>query len=243
MSGHSKWSTIKRKKGAADAKRANVFTKLARVITVAAKAGKNLDLAVEQAKAANMPKENIQRAIDKGTGKLAGEQIEELTYEAYGPGGVAIIIKVLTDNKNRSLSNIRSVMNKFGGRIADSGSVSYLFEQKGVIVIKLSNPSTDLGVNNQVLSKEDVELIIIDSGAEDYVEDEGYFYVYTKPKDLEKVKKSIEFRAVKIESAKLEMVPKSYISISENIHSPIVKLLEALEEEDDVSEVYTNADL
>lgn len=241
MSGHSKWATTKRKKFAIDAKRANVFTKLARLITVAAKTGRSLDLAIEQAKAANMPKENIQRAIDRGTGKLAGAQIEELIYEAYlpcrqagGPGGVAIIIKVLTDNKNRTISELRSTLTKNGGKLAEQGAVGFLFENKGIMNINLSN---------QALSKEDLEMVIIDSGAEDYEEDNNYFYVYAKPNELEKVKKELEFKTIKIEGAKLEMLPKNYVKIPDDKKENIVKLLESLEELDDVSEVYANVEL
>lgn len=234
MSGHSKWATTKRHKAVVDAKRSNLFTKLARAITIAAKTGKNLDLAISQARSYSMPKENIQRAIDKGTGKIEGVQIEELTYEAYGPEGVAIIIKVLTDNKNRTISELRSILTKNGGKIAEQGAVGFIFENKGIININLSN---------QALSKEDLEMIVIDSGAQDYEEDNGYFYVYTKPNELEKVKKALEFKTIKIASAKLEMISKNYIKISDDKKENIAKLLESLEELDDVSEVYTNAEL
>lgn len=233
MSGHSKWSQIKRKKGVADVKRSGVFTKLANVIIVAARADKGLDLAIERAKAANMPKDKIANAIARGQGKLAGAVVEELVYEAYGPAGVAIIIKVLTDNKNRSISEIKAVMNKFGGNLATSGAVSYLFDQKGVIDIP----------EGQSFRKEDIEEIIIDSGAEDYEEDQDHYYIYTKPKKLEEVKKNIEFKAIKIDSAKLEMIPKTYTDIPEDKKQSVINLLSALEELDDVDEVYTNANL
>lgn len=234
MSGHSKWATTKRHKSVIDSKRANVFTKLARAITVAAKTGKGLDLAIEQARAANMPKENIQRAIDKGTGKLASIQIEEHIYEAYAPGGVAIIIKVLTDNKNRTVSELRSILSDHNGKMAESGSVNFLFDQKGIIEIEIIG---------QTLSKNDLEMVIIDSGAEDYEELEEQIYIYTKPYELEKVKKALEFKTIKIVSAKLEMMPKNYVKISDDNKESIIKLLEALEENDDVGEVFTNADL
>lgn len=234
MSGHSKWSTIKRKKGAEDAKRANTFTKLANVIIVAARVGRGLDLAVERARAANMPKDKIEHAILRGQGKIAGSEVMEVIYEAYGPGGIAVLIKVLTDNKNRILSNIRALFNKIGARLAESGSVSYLFEQKGVVEINLQN---------QAFSHEDLEMIIIDSGAEDYEEDNERIYVYTSPKKLEEVKKNIEFKAIKIDSAKLEMIPKTYIEVADNKKETIVNFLTELEELDDVDEVYTNADL
>ncbi|MCL5795669.1 MAG: YebC/PmpR family DNA-binding transcriptional regulator [Patescibacteria group bacterium] len=234
MSGHSKWSQIKRKKGVNDSKKANQFTKLANIIIVAAKAGKGLSLAVERAKAANMPNEKINNAIARGQGKIAGAEVVETYYEAYGPAGVAIIIKIITDNKNRSLSDIRSLMNKMNGRIADSGSVSYLFEQKGVIEINIAG---------QTLSKDDLEMVIIDSGADNYEESDGKFYIYTNAKKLEEVKRALEFKTIKIESAKLEMLPKNYIAIADDKKQLVIDFLSELEELDDVEEVYTNANL
>lgn len=234
MSGHSKWSQIKRQKGVADQKRANLFTKLANAITVAARSGKGLDIAIEQAKSANMPKERIEKAIARGKGELVGEQVEEVNYEAYGPGGVAIMIKALTDNKNRTISEIRSVLNKWGGILASSGAVSYLFEKKGVIEI----PAEKIP-----LPKEDAEMIIIDSGAEDFEEDNGIIYVYTDPKKLEEVKKNIEFKAIPIDSAKIEMNPKTYVNVPENKKDAVIKLLGALEELEDVNVIFTNANL
>jgi len=234
MSGHSKWSQIKRQKGATDAKRANVFTKLAKSIIVAAKLGKGLDLAVEKAKSANMPKEKIENAIARGQGKIEGDLVEEITYEAYGPDGVAVMIKTLTDNKNRTISSLRTILNKYHGNMATSGAVSYLFEQKGIIEILFTS---------QALSKEIIEEVIIESGAEDYEESEDRFMVYTKPKELETVKKALEFRAIKVESAKLEMIPKTHANVDEAKKESIIKLLTALEEDDDIEEVFTNASL
>lgn len=234
MSGHSKWATTKRHKAAIDAKRANAFTKLARIITVAAKTGKNLDLAVETARKANMPKDNIQRAIDKGTGKIQSEEIIETTYEAYAPGGVGIIIKVLTDNKNRAVSEIKGTLNKYNGTLANAGAVSYLFENKGVILINLSE-------NTQ--SQEDLEMYIIESGAQDYEKEEGVIYVYTSPTELMKIKENLEKSGIKIEKADIEMSPKTYVDVSEDKKSSILNLLEILDSLDDVSEVYTNANL
>lgn len=235
MSGHSKWSTIKRKKGATDAKRSGVFTRLANAVIVAARTNKGLDLAIDRAKKANMPKDKIENAIARGQGKIEGAQVEEVVYEAYGPQGVAIMIKVLTDNKNRSLSEIRSVLNKYGGNLATAGAVNYLFEQKGVIAVN--------AIAEQTLNKDNIEEVVIDSGAEDFEEEGEYVYVYTKPKQLEEVKKNIEFRSIKIESAKLEMNPKTYINLEEGKKETVIKLLEALEELEDVDEVYTNANL
>lgn len=234
MSGHSKWSSIKRQKGVTDAKRSGVFTKLAKAITVASRTGHGLDIAIEQAKKANMPHDNIDRAIARGKGELGGAQIEEEIYEAYGPSGVAIMIKTLTDNKNRTVSEIRSILNKFAGNLANAGAVSYLFEQKGVI---------EIPADKMPLPKEDAEMIIIDSGADDFTEDGNNIYVYTNPKKLEEVKHNLEFKALPIESAKIEHNPKAYANIAEDKKEGVIKLLEALEDLDDVSEVYTNADL
>lgn len=234
MSGHNKWSKIKRKKGVADVKRSNLFSKLARVITVAAKSGKNLDLAVDAAKKANMPKDNIQRAIDKGTGKLEGEDIISEHYEAYGPEGVGIIIDILTDNKNRALAEIKSTLAKFGGSLAKQGSVSYLFDEQGII---------ELAKSDQTLSGEDLEMVIIESGAKDYESEDEVFYVYTSSKELENVKKALEFKSLKIDNAKLEMSPKNYVNIPDDKKLQIIKLLETLEDLEDVQSISTNANL
>lgn len=234
MSGHSKWSTIKRKKGATDAKRSGVFTRLANAIIVAARTNKGLDLAIDRAKKANMPKDKIDYAIARGQGKIEGAQVEEVVYEAYGPAGVAIMIKCLTDNKNRSISEIRAALNKYSGNLATSGAVSYLFEQMGVI---------ELPINEQTLDKNNIEEIIFESGAEDYEEDDDHFIIYTKPKKLEEIKKNIEFKSLKIESTKLEMNPKTYANINEDKKESVIRLLEILEDLEDVDEVYTNANL
>jgi len=234
MSGHNKWSKIKRKKGATDIKRSNLFSKLARTITVAARSGKGLDLTIEQAKKANMPRDNIQRAIDKGTGKVEGAEITEVRYEAYGPEGIGIIIDALTDNKNRALAEIKATLNKYNGKLATSGAVLYLFEELGVI---------EIVKEGQSITGEDLEMTIIESGAKDYSFDEGVIYIYTNSKELEKVKKNLEFKSLKIENAKLEMSPGNYIKLDEHKQESVVKLLSALEELEDVSEVYTNADL
>lgn len=234
MSGHSKWANIKHRKGKQDAARSGQFTRLVNAIIVAARTKKGLDIAISQAKKANLPKDKIENAIARGEGKIEGAQVEEITYEAYGPEGVAILIKVLTDNKNRALSNIRAVLNKFGGKLANAGAVSYLFDQKGVITISLAN---------QAVGKDDLEMIIIESGAEDFEEDSDLVFVYTKPNKLEEVKKAIEFKAIKTESAKIEMVPKTVAEISEDKKQTLINILEKLEDEEDIDEVYTNAEL
>lgn len=233
MSGHSKWATTKRHKAAVDAKRSNLFTKLAKNITVAARSGHNLDLAVETAKKASMPKDNIQRAIDRGLGKIDGAEITETTYEAYGPAGVGIIIKVLTDNKNRAISELKAVLNKNNGKLATSGAVSYLFENKGEIVLEQKQDNLN----------EEVELAIIESGASDYELDDNTFYIYTDPSDLNSVKASLEKQGLKIDSAKISLNPTNYIDLDESQKQSVIKLLEKIEDLDDVDSVYTNANL
>ncbi len=234
MSGHSKWATTKRHKAVVDAKRSNLFTKLARGITVAARTGKNLDIAIASAKRASMPKDNIQRAIDKGTGKIKGVEIIQTSYEAYGPEGIGVIIDVLTDNKNRAVAEIKAVLNKHNGKLASSGAVAYLFERNGVIELKKENQS---------LSGEDLEMVIIESGAKDYEVDDGILFIYTDPKELAKVRQNLEFKSLKIDEADLEMSPKNYVAITEDKKEKIIKFLEALEDLEDVSHISTNANL
>lgn len=234
MSGHSKWANIKHRKGKQDAARSGQFTKLTNAVIVAARTNKGLDLAIDRAKKANISKEKIENAIARGQGKIAGAEVEEALYEVYGPAGVAIIIKILSDNKNRALSSLRAILNRYGGKLASAGAVVYLFDQKGVV---------EIDPQNQSLNKEDLEMVIIDSGADDYEEDEGRLFVYTKPNKLEEIKKNIEFKAIKIDSAKIEMVPKTYVAIADDKKQSVISLLEALEDDPDVAEVYTNADL
>ena len=239
MSGHSKWSTIKRAKGAADAKRAAIFTKLARAITVAAKekggdptTNFSLRLAMEKAKAANMPKDNIDRAIKRGTGELQGEAIEELIYEGFGPGNAALIIKCLTDNKNRTAQTIKHLLTKHGGSLGGPNSVMWQFEQKGVIRIateKLSGKNLD-----------ELELKIIDLGAQDIERLPDSWIIYTKIEDLQKVNKGIEDLGLEVEYADLEYVPKEKIDLEPVLKEKNHKLFEALDEDEDVDDYYTN---
>ncbi len=234
MSGHSKWATTKRHKAVIDAKRSSIFTKLARNITLAAKTGKNLDIAIEAAKKASMPKDNIQRAIDRGTGKIAGDAIETINYEVYGPNAIGVIVKAVTDNKNRALSEIKAVLNRNNGRLANSGAVSYLFEEQGVI---------EFPKNNQTLSGEELEMVIIEAGAKDYTIEDDIVYVYTDPKQLSKIKEALEFKSLKIDNAKIEYSPKNYVDVPEESKDTVIGLLQALEDLDDIDEVYTNANL
>lgn len=240
MSGHSKWSTIKHQKGAADAKRGKLFTKLGHAITIAARLGggnpemnNRLALAIDMARKNNMPKDNIERAIKRGTGELGGAMAEDITYEGYGPGGTAILIEALTDNRNRTIGEIRAAFNKHNGKLGESGSVAYLFAQQGVITVDSGNVSTD-----------DLEMAIIESGANDYETVDGVTTVYTDPKDLNNVKEALEAASLTVSQAELRYEPNQTIEISdEKVASQIVRLMNAIEELDDVTNVSSNFDL
>ncbi|SNR89219.1 YebC/PmpR family DNA-binding transcriptional regulator [Desulfurobacterium atlanticum] len=239
MAGHSKWANIKHKKAAQDAKRGKIYTKLAREITVAAREGggdpefnPRLRTAIEKAKKFNMPKENIERAIKRGTGEIAGETYEEVTYEGYGPGGVAIIVKCLTDNRNRTASEVRHAFSKHGGNLGTSGCVSWMFERKGVITVSAEGQD-----------EESVMMVAIDAGAEDFVAEDGTFIIYTQPSDLETVKKALEEAGIKIEEAKLDLIPQTTTRVEGETAQKVLKLLEHLEDLDDVQEVYSNFDM
>lgn len=241
MSGHSKWSTIKRKKGAADAKRGQQFSKLARMITVAVKEGGpdpemnfKLRLAIDKAKEANMPSVNIERAIS-GASK-EGFAIEEITYEAYGPEGIALLIRAVTDNRNRASSEIKAVLAKHNGSLGSPGSVSYLFKQKGLAAIDAKNLGED--------KKDELELLAIDLGAEDIKEEGDLIEIYTMPKNLHKVSAGLKEKGFKIESENLEMNPENSIEVeAENKAKKILNLVDALEELEDVEEVFSNFDI
>jgi len=238
MSGHSHAKTVKRVKEAEDKKRGNAFSKMARVIILTAKEGGGdpssnykLKMAIDQAKQVNMPKENIERAIKKGTGELSGERLEQFVFEAYGPGKTAIIIEGITDNKNRSLSEIKQILNQHNGKLAGAGSVKWLFERKGTIT-----------VNNEqkTINKEELELIAIEVGAEDIYWHEDLLFIYTKPEELEKVKKGLEEKGTKIEFSSLDWVAKKMIEIEEKEKESCQKLFEVLDENDAVQDVYSN---
>ncbi len=235
MSGHSKWATIKRAKATTDAKRGAIFTKLGNLITIAAreKGGSPetnfaLRMAMEKAKVANMPKDNIERAIKRGTGELGGEQIEELIYEGFGPAKSQFIIKSLTDNKNRSAASIRHVFTKYGGSL---GSVAWNFEQKGVIRIAKDQYS---------ISSEEDELKLIESGAQDIKKEDEGITVYTKIEDLQKVKKFLEEKDIVAETADIEYIAKDEQTVSEEEKEKIENFIEELEENEDVGDYYTN---
>jgi YebC/PmpR family DNA-binding regulatory protein len=235
MSGHSKWSTIKREKGAKDAKRGAVFTKIGNLIAIAARSGTDpttnsgLALAIEKAKQANMPNNNIQRAIDRVSDKNAAV-MEEATYEAYGPGGIGIIVETATDNKNRTYPEVRAALTKNGGSMAEPGSVAFQFTRKGVITVAASG--------------EDALLSILEAGAEDAVEEEGEIIVYTDQKELAKVRTALIEAGLEVKGAELQYIPNSQVEISDpEVARKALKLLDALDEHDDVMNVHTNADI
>lgn len=234
MSGHSKWSKIKRQKGANDAKRGAVFTKLGSLIAIAARGGTDpatnsaLAMVVEKAKAANMPNANIQRSIDRAKDKNA-TQLEEVTYEGYGPGGVGLIIEAATDNKNRTFPEVRNALTKNGGRIAEPGSVAFQFDRRGVIAVGASG--------------EEALLQVLDAGAEDAVEDEGEITVYTAAKDLAKVRENISASGLDVKDAGLEYVPKNTVALDDEKSEKILRLLDLIDDLDDVINVSSNAEL
>jgi len=234
MSGHSKWATTKRRKGAVDAKRSANFTKLANIIAVAARSGGDpetnfkLRIAIDKAREYSLPKENIERAIKRGTGELAGSQIEELTYEGFGPEGIAIIIEVVTDNKNRAVSEVKHLLNKYGGSLSSQGSVKWQFNYQGVVSLK----------EKQLTDEQ--ELALIDAGVED-IDTEDNITLYTRVEDLEKIKEKVKNLGLTLEEANLEYVAKELVK--PNNEESLLKLFEELEACDDVSNFYSNADV
>ncbi len=239
MSGHSKWAQIKRQKGANDAKRGQLFTKLGREITIAARDGGGdpnanfrLRLAVQRARENNMPMENIERAIKRGTGGGEGASLEEVTYEGYGSGGAAILVEAMTDNRNRAAADVRSLFTRHGGSLGESGCVAWLFDSRGVITI-------DVGKNDP----DELALLAIDAGAEDVKVEDDSVEVYTVPSDLEAVRQALDSRKVAITGAEVSMVPKSTVELDSKATAQVLKLVERLEELDDVQRVYTNVEV
>jgi YebC/PmpR family DNA-binding regulatory protein len=236
MSGHSHFASIKHKKGRADEARGKAFSKMARVIIIAAKDGGDpesnakLRLAIDQAKKINMPKDNIERAIKKGSGELEGEKMEEVTFEAYGPGGIAIIVEGITDNKNRTLGELKRILGQYNGKLAGEGSVKWMFERKGSILIEESQKP-----------KEELELLAIEAGAEDIKWREGYLNIYTKIENLEEIKKILEEKGIEIESSSLDWVAKEELDVKEK--ESCEKLFSALDEDDDIQDIYSNLKL
>jgi YebC/PmpR family DNA-binding regulatory protein len=239
MSGHSKWSSIKHKKGAADAKRGKIFTKLIREITVAARFGggdpngnPRLRAAIAAGKAENMPKENIERGIKKGTGEIEGVSYEEASYEGYGPGGVAVLVDCLTDNKNRTVADVKHLFERYGGSLGEPGCVAYVFEKKGLIVIEKDKVEED-----QLLD------LALEAGAEDVKEEEAEFEVITNVSDFESVKKAIDDAGLPYTLAEITMIPKNTVEVEGKKAQQILNLMQGLEDIDDVSHVYVNFDM
>lgn len=236
MSGHSKWSTIKRKKAATDAKRGQLFTRIAREITIAARGGGGdpdsnfrLRLVVEKARQANMPKDNIERAIKRGTGELKGQVLEEVLYEGYAPHGIALLLPTLTDNRNRAVADIRRVFTRYGGRLAETGAVTYLFQQQGFIIAQVGD-----------MDSEELALLAIDEGAVDVNIEDNTLEIYTETKDFQKVKEALEGRDVTLTAAELTMTPTAMTELAESETLKVMRIIERLEEMDDVQQVYSN---
>lgn len=240
MSGHSKWSTIKRKKGAIDAKRGKLFTKIIKEITLAARLGggdpegnARLRQAIAAAKEENMPKDNIERAIKKGTGTGEGTvNYEEVTYEGYGPGGVAVLVQVMTDNKNRTVAEIRHILSKHGGNLGENGCVAWMFEKKGSILI-----------DKKALQEDEIMELALDVGAEDVREEENEYEIITDPSSFEQVKKAIDAKGIKSIEARIGMVPQNTVALEESKAEQMLKMMEKLEDNDDVQNVYANFDI
>jgi YebC/PmpR family DNA-binding regulatory protein len=240
MSGHSRWAGIKHKKAAIDAKRGKVFTRIIREIVVAAREGggniennARLRKVVESAREANMPADNVKKAIQRGTGEIPGAMYEEVTYEGYGPGGVALLVEGTTDNKNRTASEIRKVFSSHGGNMGENGCVSWMFTSRGYI-----------GVEKSKFNEEDLMSLALDLGADDFrSDDEDYYEILTKPADYEKVKSALEEKKVPLAIAELTFLPQTYIKLSGKDAEQMMAIMEALEEHDDVKNVYSNFDI
>lgn len=239
MSGHSKWSTIKRKKAKMDAQRGKIFTKVIKEITAAARIGGGdesanpaLRTAIANAKAVNMPLANIERAIKKGTGEIPGVIYEEVTYEGYGPGGTALLIETLTDNKNRTVADIRHFLSKYNGNLGESGCVSWIFEKKGIITI-----------GSDQIDEDDLMEIALEAGADDMNKEDELYEIVTTPNNLEQLKQALEQHQIKMESAEITMHPKNMVKVEGKTAEQLLKLMEALEDIEEVTNVYSNFDI
>ncbi|GAB5047325.1 YebC/PmpR family DNA-binding transcriptional regulator [Thermodesulfovibrio sp. TK110] len=241
MAGHSKWAQIKHKKAQVDARKGKIFTKLVREISVAARLGggdpeKNprLRVAIEKAREVNMPSDNIKRAIMKGTGELAGTAYEEVTYEGYGPGGVAVLIEAMTDNKNRTVSEIRHILSKHGGSLGESGCVSWIFEKKGYIL-----------VNKKSVDEDTLLSVALDAGVEDVKNDpkEESYEIIVSPENLKNVKETLQKAGINVSLAEVTMLPKNYVPVEGEDAEKMLRLMDALEDHDDVQNVYANFDI
>ncbi len=239
MSGHSKWSTIKHKKAAKDAKRGKLFSKLIKEITVAAKIGggdinanPRLRTAVNTAKASSVPNDNIDRAIKKGTGEIEGVQYEEIQYEGYGPGGAAVLVQAMTDNRNRTVSEIRHLFSRFGGNMGENGCVAWMFQKRGIITVEKS-----------VIDEDKLMELALEAGAEDISEQDGVFEVATSPENFDAVKEALDAASVATASAEVTMVPSNVVDLSGGSAERTLKLLDELEDHDDVQDVASNMDI
>ena len=239
MSGHSKWHNIRLRKARVDAQRGKIFTKLAREIITAAREGggdpasnARLRDAIEKARAASMPQDNITRAIQRATGELAGVQYEEIVYEGYGPGGIAIMVQALTDNRNRTVSELRSIFTRHGGNLGEAGCVAWMFDPRGVIIVPRNEMEEDTLLE-----------IVLDAGAQDLNTDQRSYEVTTRPEDFERVKSTLAEHSIALESAEVTMVPQSTVAVAGKESEHILKLMEALEDRDDIQHVYANFDI
>ena len=239
MSGHSKWHSIKHKKGRADAKRGQAYTQLIKEITVAARLGggdpsanPRLRLAVQKAKALNMPKDNIDRAIKKGTGELEGFNLEEVVYEGYGPGGVAVLFEATTDNKNRTVSELRHLFSKFGGNLSEAGSVAWMFQKKGYLVVK-----------KEEIGEEDLLDVALEAGAEDVNDDGSNWEIFTPPESFGGVRQALESKNVSLAAEQISMIPQSNVKLSGKSAVQMLRLMEALEDHEDSTNVWANFDI
>jgi YebC/PmpR family DNA-binding regulatory protein len=239
MSGHSKWHSIKHKKAATDAKRGRLFTRLLKEMTIAARMGggdidanSRLRTVVTAAKAANMPADNIKKAILRGTGELPGVSYEEATYEAYGPGGVAVFLEVVSDNKNRTVAELRHIFSKYGGNLGETGSVAWMFHKKGYFVIDKSQGS-----------EEALMELVLEAGADDLREDEGNYEVFTSTDTFYKVKEAFEKHPIQLAASEISMVPQTYVKLEGKSAQQMLKLMEALEDHEDVQHVWANFDI
>lgn len=237
MSGHSKWATIKRAKGAKDAARGKLFGRIIKEITIAARNGGDPDtnarlrMAVEKGKAANMPADNIKRAIQRGTGEMEGVNYEENTYEGYGPGGVAFLVETITDNKNRTVAELRHLFSKHGGSLAESGSVAWKFDRKGIITIP------------RKYGEDDLMMIALEAGAEDMATEEEYFEIATDPTTFDDVKSALEAKEIEIQESGIQMVPQNTMKVEGKDAEGVLRLLEMLEDHDDTQNVYADFDI
>jgi YebC/PmpR family DNA-binding regulatory protein len=239
MSGHNKWSTIKHKKGAADAKRGKMFSKLIKEITIAARMGggdvdgnPRLRTAVNTARTANMPKDNIDRAIKRGTGELEGVTYEEIIYEGYGPGGVAVLVEALTDNRNRTVAEVRHIFDKYNGNLGESGCVAWMFDKKGVIVVTAEG-----------LTEDEVMELALEAGAQDVSSDGQAFEITTEPADFETVRKAVEDKQWKVELAETSMIPQTTVKLEGKKAEQMLKMMDALDDNDDMQKVFANFDI